>query len=282
MRNTLFIGNGLNRTLDSKIEWGNLLKDIAREKGVSDDDNHKISFPLEFELMVNKILMKPLKPDMDPSDKIYRELKEKIANRIRGVKLPKQNGAPHYKFTALPVACIITTNYDYLLEESLDAEFKRTDSKPNNTKYNLNSKLEVAGKDICHIHGELDYPESICLGYEHYSGMLQNLRNRLEKKIKKKNGIHAISFALSNDVSTNIWTERFFTDNIYIVGFGLDRCEIDIWWLITYRALMYYSNLDGMKDLISNKIIFYDIAMRESPQMLEDNDNMKYALENLT
>ena len=46
----------------------------------------------------------------------------------------------------------------------------------------------------------------------------------------------------------------FFTHDIYIVGLQLDTNEIDLWWLLTYRAYLYYSNDSQLKQIMKNRI----------------------------
>lgn len=46
----------------------------------------------------------------------------------------------------------------------------------------------------------------------------------------------------------------FFTHDIYIVGLKLDTNEIDLWWLLTYRAYLYYSNDSGLLKIMKNRV----------------------------
>ena len=50
------------------------------------------------------------------------------------------------------------------------------------------------------------------------------------------------------------WIDLFFTHDIYIVGLKLDTNEIDLWWLLTYRAYLYYSNDSGLMEIMKNRI----------------------------
>jgi len=268
MKNSLFIGNGLNRSILSNIAWDDLLQNIAEEYGVS--HNPQITFPLEFESIANQIL----KRTSLPSPEIYLELKQRIIAQIEKAILPKD--APHYSFTNLQINCIFTSNYDYLLENSLDPEFDyikyQDPANAGNNRYNLKTNRKIAGKTIYHVHGELKRPRTICLGYEHYAGTLQNMRTELNTE-SKENGLLIRAALLDKDKSTNTWAEKLFTDNIDIIGFGLAQCEIDLWWLITYRAYLFYSDRDGMRKLINNNITFHDVGTTL-------DENMKYALEN--
>ena len=74
--------------------------------------------------------------------------------------------------------------------------------------------------------------------------------------------------------STNTWAEKLFTDDVNIVGLGLTQSEIDIWWLITYRATLLYANRFNCKELLNNKIVYHDIGD-------VFDENMRFTLENL-
>jgi len=268
MNNSLLIGNGLNRCLPNGVSWGDLLQKIADKYDVK--HNSEISFPMEFENIVNQILQK--EQYYNKGDSIYTELKTEIINLINS--LDDNEFSLHMKFMKLPVKSVFTTNYDYLLEKSTDINFSKSiyyrRNIVGNNKYNLNQKIHLVNKDFYHIHGEIWYPQSICLGYEHYSGTLQHLRNVLSSS---KKGVPKIALAMSNNTSLNVWAEKFFTDNIYIVGLGLSDSEIDLWWLLTYRAYLYYSNRASMHKYIKNKIVYYDIG-------IEENKNLKFTLTN--
>ena len=43
--------------------------------------------------------------------------------------------------------------------------------------------------------------------------------------------------------------------------------EIDIWWLLTYRASLYYSNRYNCRNLIANRIVYHDVGIAEDVKM---------------
>ncbi len=275
MNTTILLGNGINRCILSDISWGNLLEVIAREYDVN--LNRDVSFPMQFENIVNQILKKR----KTPGDSIYVEVKEKISEPLKNAQLPLS--APHRAFTSA-ADCILTTNYDFLLEQSLDADIASLPFYPRQSqnKYNLKNPFRAGGKEVFHIHGDILRTQSICLGYEHYAGTLQHLREAIARKKKtgkeEKPSIIRIlekspSSGASDSSVTTAWAEKFFTDNVHIVGLGLSESEIDLWWLITYRAYLYYSDRFGAKSLIRNTIVYHDIA-------LEPNEKMRYMMTN--
>lgn len=248
MEAAILIGNGLNRCYKGAIPWGMLLQDIADEYGVS--FNHNNPFPLEFESITNQILSK----EKAPSDAVYKKLKQKIS-RIVNEQKPEANSL-HVLFTnELPVNHILTTNYDYMLEYSYSAVWTSYQLQKDaaETKYSIYRQANIGQKRFYHIHGESRYPTTLCLGYEHYAGYLSKMREYLKAAPNIPQKINKVQLPEKES-----WLNLFFTHDIYIVGLTLDSCEIDLWWLLTYRAYLYYSNDSGLRSLMKNKItIFY-------------------------
>lgn len=271
MKKCIMLGNGINRCILSNVSWGDLLSTIANRYNVQLNKN--ISFPMQFETLVNQIL----KDSKNSIDDAYTNVKQEIISLLKVATLPTQ--APHRALAEMADS-IITTNYDYLIEYSLDKNFSVDDipnsSKDSNNKYNLRNSISASEKEVFHIHGDLRKAKSICLGYEHYAGTVQHLRDAIATK-KDVGGKKepAIVLALKNQKnSTNTWAEKLFTDNVHIIGLGLTQSEIDIWWLITYRATLLYSNRFNCRELLNNKIVYHDVGDAF-------DENMRFTLENL-
>lgn len=241
MENTLLVGNGLNRTLKNSIAWNELLKKIADDYKVKYIDD--LLLPLEFESLVNSVLKK----SKNPSDKIYLEIKEKIASGLENTRL--SSNAIHKRIKELPVNNILTTNYDYLLEYVYDADYHYEGNKKN--KYLFNKTSTIQNINFYHFHGFAASAKTICLGYEHYVGITEKLRQNV--KFMYKNGKTNNSIVLDEGEE---FYKKFFNSNIAFIGQGMPECEIDLWWLLTYRASLYYT---GSKK-ICNTIIYYDIV----------------------
>lgn len=244
MKSALLVGNGLNRCYENAIPWDRLLWNIANEYQVS--FNTKNPFPLEFESIANQILAR----DNRKSKNVYSELKGKIAQMVCEQK--PINGSLHELFVRdIPLNYILTTNYDYMLERAfyreLEPEAKAKDNSE--TKYSLFRFSKYAEKSFYHIHGDANHKDSLCLGYEHYAAYLAKMREYLKAKPEIA---HRISkFELPEKSS---WVDLFFTHDVYIVGLTLDTNEIDLWWLLTYRAYLYYSNDSGLRDIMKNRV----------------------------
>lgn len=244
MKSALLVGNGLNRCYENAIPWDKLLQNIANEYQVSFNAGNP--FPLEFESIANQILAQ----DSRKSKDVYSELKGKISKMVCEQK--PICGSLHELFVRdIPLDNILTTNYDYMLERAFygksQPEPKAKDASE--TKYSIYRFAKYAEKSFYHIHGEANYKDSLCLGYEHYAAYLAKMREYLKAK-------PVVSQRISGNElpEKSSWIDLFFTHDIYVVGLRLDTNEIDLWWLLTYRAYLYYSNDSGLKDIMKNRI----------------------------
>lgn len=256
MEPALLIGNGLNRCYEEKISWSNLLEKITKEYGVKFNKNN--SFSLEFESIINQIL--DIKDN--PDNTIYEEVKRKIAQEVTQTK-PIKDSLHELFIKDMGIRHVLTTNYDYMLELTIDNNYskKKYPSGADEIKYSLHRQRKVGHTYFYHLHGEANYPRTLCLGYEHYVGYLVKMREEMKKVCDDlQNNYKAII------EQPTTWLSLFFTHDIYIVGFKLDFCEIDIWWLLTYRAYLFYSNTYNMKHIIKNKVKIFVIDCLESDE----------------
>lgn len=263
--NCLLIGNGLNQCLTRGVPWGDLLKDIAQKYSV--DYHSDISMPLEFERIVNSCLSR----QTVPSEALYLSIKQDVADKVRSAKL--SNAAPHHRLPELPISSVITTNYDSLLEQAFFPNYIAT-SFPKNYKYLKQKTDTIQGVDFYHPHGIASSPQTICLGYEHYIGVAQGLRTDLNSKNKatdQKSIYKVLTGGKDRDFS---WGEKFYFSNIGIIGLGLYECEIDLWWLLTHRSGLYYSNYQGIQKLLRNNIVYYDI-IDDIPEIEEKKEQFR-------
>lgn len=244
MQSALLIGNGLNRCYKGAIPWDKLLERIANEYNVQFNDNNP--FPLEFESIANQILDK----DKRNANEVYDELKARIASMVCS-QSPTPNSLQRLFTLDIPADHILTTNYDYMLEKAFteEPEPKPSSQDKRETKYSLFRFEKHRGKTFYHIHGEAGKGQSLCLGYEHYAAYLSKMREYL----KAPPGVSEKIFK-AEWLKKHSWVDLFFTHDVYIVGLTLETNEIDLWWLLTYRAFLYYSNDAGLRDIMKNRI----------------------------
>lgn len=167
----------------------------------------------------------------------------------------------HAELLSLPCENFLTTNYDFILEKGLDPSLSNRQIKNQGiireTKFSLFRHSKVKGKNIWHLHGAINKPRSINLGFEHYGGQLQLLRNYVV------NGTNYTSNRISkiplhrrlekSNISYDSWVDYFFLSDVHIVGLKLGFEETDLWWLLTDRARFFLSKGKLMK----NNIYYY-------------------------
>ena len=278
---TLLIGNGLNRCLKGGLPWGDLLQQIARNYGV--DYRSDIPMPLEFERLINVHLQQN---PLDAAD-IYNRVKQEVASLVKTAAFPED--AIHHELVKLKFGSIITTNYDLFLEYIWDAKFVPHINKGvagNSTKYLSKSVGRIGEIDFFHAHGCVSVPTTICLGYEHYMGIVQKIRSEINGGSRSAGIENIVAVLRGKQETANTWAEKIYTTNVHIIGFGLYECEADFWWLLTHRASMYYANKGG-QNLIRNTITYYDVfddlpkntkEKIEAALIREKETNKKYAL----
>jgi len=272
-KRALLIGNGINQLDTSQsFSWGDLLSELKRRFDIDVDlDNVFKPFPLAFDEMLHQKSGKT-----DVKNKL-KTLKKNIRSSIE-TQLEGKRGFTgyHREFMILNYDDILTTNYDYSLQNSVEPEFNSKKWKlarnRQESKYSFKRSYDLPGvnKVVWHIHGELsdtrryirdssNYPEkSILIGYEHYSDYLQ----KIQENIAGQSGVQKIDnqslrIRLRNEEISPFWTDIFFTHNLDIVGQGFDFSENHLWWIINHRANLIRNESNRDKINVNNRIRFF-------------------------
>ena len=240
----LLIGNGINN-LTPNNSWQDLLEDIVRFCNAQCLVSHQPGKP--FPLLYEEIFLKSLRG----SRRREIELKTYIAQKVSQIA-PNEL---HARIRGFATTDIITTNYEFSLEGQRPLKNKGIiDEK----LYSVFRHYELEGKRYWHIHGDCRVPGSINLGFEHYGGQLQQMRNYVVSGTTYQNpGLpkHPFIKRLKGKETMGLsWIDLFFTTDIYILGLSLDFVETDLWWLLTYRARQVFYR--GRGD-ITNKIVYF-------------------------
>ena len=146
---------------------------------------------------------------------------------------------------------ILTTNYDYNFEISLDPQWVR---KRNFGHQEINyscyrhQRLE-SGCRIWHIHGEKDARTSILLGFRHYLNYSARVKRQARDELFYLNP--AKKKRQRSDPTRLSWIKYFFTDHINIIGLGFTYTEYPLFWLLAYR---HYQKESGRDYIIENTI----------------------------
>lgn len=245
MTNTaLLIGNDINN-INKGTSWNDLLISIKNKYHVQTLENGRKPFPMLYE----EIFLSAIQQQhMDE-----KELKTFIADAVSNI----QQNELHELIRELSVENIMTTNYDFSLAGTHP---KEKTSLVNETTYSVFRQYHSLNKTYWHIHGDCNNPFSINLGYEHYCGQLQKMRDYVvngpnysaSTKIYKASLIRRLQ--AGRQMALQSWIDLFFTTDIHIFGLSLDFVEIDLWWLLTYRARNKFYKKNTF---IKNQIYFY-------------------------
>jgi hypothetical protein len=246
------VGNGINN-IRQDYKWSDLINNLIDFIGA----RGQISLDGKpFPLLYEEIYVEAVK------NRNFREgqIKAFIATEI--LKLTPNE--IHQQILEAGTAHILTTNYDFTLEGVLtpDTQFLENGGAVKETVYSVFRQHSVQGINFWHIHGDANHPSSISLGYEHYSGYLQQMRNYVVTGTgtSYKNKYEPLTKRLKGKLTENdSWLDFFFTKDIYIIGLSLDFIEIHLWWLLTFRQR---ANLTKVFP-VNNKIVYFypsDIA----------------------
>lgn len=122
------------------------------------------------------------------------------------------------------------------------------------------SKSGDTTKIIYPIHGDIDNPKSIVIGYNHYCGTIGKLDAYLKGRAEWEGNLllKMEERLYSEDFAAKSWIDHFFFSNVHILGLGLDFSEIDLWWILVRRKRLI---MEGCP--INNHIFFYDIVKKD-------------------
>ena len=253
----LFLGNGINR-LRGGYNWQDTMQNLAKEAGITEPTHlfSKIPNTILFEVLYSSFLEKK---DVHQEE---RHLKKFISKKLSN--LPSNEC--HEKVHTLGIKHIITTNYDYSIEKSSASEYTKN-STYQESKYNLFRRNKVGNINIWHVHGEIDYPNTITLGFDHYAGNLEKMHSFLTTGLSPRYHKIELETITKNTGCMNkcfSWVDVFLLNDVHILGFGMDFSEIDIWWLTIYKQRMRKRNKSFGKT-------FYHsfIQEAENPEELE-------------
>ena len=250
----LLLGYGLCRAYGG-MSWDRLLDEI-KDKQVFPHpaSNYMLPMPLKAAMLANNTLNKRLR----------RIVAEGTIDNVRQGRTSWQSyihtTAEMRSQICRLVNCgfdyVLTTNYSYEIEAALLGEEKLTPKRiaklmnfyeidNAQTQFLINTFNQVGNVPIWHIHGEARKPDSMVLGHYYYGKLLRRCVGRLDgtKEVtenkkptytgKEKEFIRNLKEKRPQKVGS--WIDAFVLGDVYILGFGLDFSEADLWWLIEYK-----------------------------------------------
>lgn len=225
----LLLGNGIVRG-ENGTGWCELLDSFSERP---DEKAEKLLIPM------------PLRAVYLTNDSIRGRLRDRKGDFFGDLRDPEIRSRLR-KLLSLGFDDILTTNYSYELEmavkgtetlsENTIKEFSKNiiPGKRAETKYLLSTCNFVPNADeiyrIWHIHGEARKPDSMILGHYYYAFLLKRIMEYLDSRADDYR-------ELSKDAELNVksWLDEFILGDIYILGFGMDFSEFDLWWLLNRK-----------------------------------------------
>ena len=267
---SILFGNGFNLLTEGNPSWEVLLKEIAKGK-----IEEEIPITLRYETVISK------QPYREKSDRLFTSdgkaiidadgnavyvsgevvesrLKKDIAQRV---SVFKPNNA--YEIMAkLPIDHYLTTNYDNTLLKaigigSLDTRYRPEKIYSIRRRYSLNGFS--GSQSYWPIHGNVDSPASIMLGFDQYCGALSKIESYVKGEYEMPNigRLPSMIFRLKKGIEDLYsWIDLFFVSDIHIIGLGLKYEELDLWWMLNRRRRIKRKE-DG---LVKNRIIYYPVV----------------------
>ena len=260
--NTLFLGNGFSKSIFSDVpSWGSLYKEV------------KSTLNSNYTILYEKYFLEKKRKGYS-EEAVKEELVETIRKGFSGNNIKEENNNLN-KFgqylNDYGINNIITTNYDYGIETILETWCGYERKEPKNLSkediYSIRTYKLFVHKETGHhvqlwkIHGDLDRIKSIMLGYDQYCGSLSKLDSYIKGCYRSSHNVNFKSIKKMDEkcvlqqFDEISWIELFFRTDVYIIGFGLDFSEIDIWWILNKRArlMIDISNIKNQITYLYNK-----------------------------
>ena len=227
----LLLGNGLNRAFAAE-EWNQLINCISCNEKIDISTIDNVSFPLKAVLATDD--------HMDEQIKGHKEL-------FYGIKTMDQIQPVLEDILRIPFDHILTTNYSYEIERAANNKVKADGDYCKHFaknmirgervegKYLLHSYNEISFENnqhkVWHIHGEARKPQSIVLGHYYYGELL----NRMIEDITQRKNRQQERQKAGEQMIMESWLDAFIMGDVYVLGFGCDFSEMDLWWLINRK-----------------------------------------------
>lgn len=276
MKPTILVGNGIN-SINNNLSWSDLLIEVIEDLKVDVDTNNIWEKP--FPLLYEEIYIKAIQISNISEFRVKKMISDKVgaiaSNEI------------HQRITSGIFSDILTTNYEHTLEECIASDSKYPNlGLVKESKFSIFRHSAINDINFWHIHGDMNKPGSILLGYEQYSGQLQMMRNYVVSGTNyqsKKAHFNPLMTRLGKrNYELTSWIDHFFKGKMHIVGLTLDFIESDLWWLITYRARKKFEKSrnnklykDFLRVLRDSEIYYYypeKYYNEEKNQLMEAND----------
>ena len=254
----LLIGNGLEYKSGQR-SWEELVRDLTLPEKRGMGEAQHLPFPLRYELLST--------PFQVPNPMERRDILQEERRLAKAMKKMVHTSNPLLEqLPELHMDHVFTTNYSYCLEHAFFPrrsfekrgtrskfrfdlrEASEKEGKKREVQYRLHTGYwfpdpdRPQGTALWHIHGESSVPQGIILGHDRYGRLLARIVGCCQEIGKRAAGAEG-------ELPFFSWPSLFLFGDVYILGFGFDECEFDLWWLL--RRKQREQNGDG-------KVYFYD------------------------
>ncbi len=242
----LLLGNGINRAFN-RDSWETIIKKLWTNNRINCDNKDVSKLPFSLQIV------------LATDDNVDHVIKN---SSIFSTALSNNEHAQLYK--SLLVAGfdhILTTNYTYELEQVaydgvekieqyVKSRSRHTDSiNRDEAKYMLHTYGDIPYMEktnkVWHIHGEYRKASSIIIGQYYYGKLLEKIYAELGKRRDKQ-----LTRQLNHEPPIiDSWVDAFIMGDVYVLGFGYDTAETDLWWLL---------NRKKRENAAHGKVYFYE------------------------
>ncbi|WP_302014333.1 SIR2 family protein [uncultured Akkermansia sp.] len=292
-KNAVLFGNGLIRTLGSPSSIDLLKETICPPCNKCEgykkdsycpfrDQEDYLPFPLIYEYL---ILKKQRRPPKRAMNQVSSGVRDQLKKKLEAFTPQQYPDSVLHHLAALPADDYLTTNYDTFLAQILESQQYGISHRQNSeTKYSIRRHVcmekERRSLRIWNIHGTYhEKPSSFTIqyGYEHYCGCIGKIDDYLKGTYtyevqKQKKEIASIPQKLRDRKlqQAESWIDLFFFSNVYIIGLNLSSEEIDLLYILNFRARWLRDSKTGSR--IQNRIVFYGQPAKAMKALLEEFD----------
>lgn len=220
----LLLGNGLNQAFHG-TEWNALIHKMARQTNLPE----KIDLPYPMQIQL-------------ATCGEYAQVLCKWQEELAGLQPQGAFLKWLRQLMGMGFDDILTTNYSYELECSTFPKEMDTVQALNHirgmmdkttehaeTNYLLHTFNRAGENRLWHIHGEARKPKSMIIGHYEYAGLLSRMKAHSDAR---RNAYQHLADQPLDGLS---WVDQFILGNVYVLGFGFDPSEMDLWWLLNRK-----------------------------------------------
>lgn len=277
----LFLGNGLNRLYGGN-SWSDLMKKISVRNDLP--DNLCCPFPLQTVLVTNDHVKRAMK---NYEEDFFGTATEELTKQLQALLEIDFDDilTTNYSYEIESAAVYQTTVSKYFLKKSCKNIINGEKAEP---KYLLHTYQSIPFNNhehrIWHIHGEARKPNSMILGHYYYATLLY----KMVEFTQTRGNNYQIHQKKHTPQTIRSWVDSFILGDVYILGFGMDFSEFDLWWLLNRKKrekastgkVYFYSPRESVfnekEELLKQLGVEVNHCDVTTPQGSETEKNLQY------